>query len=72
MGGCQGWVRGPSGVVIGEGGDHGGLSWVGEGTKGGFNVNGRRPLMLAKPRLSKRSCLPPQGLEEEPRSGSNF
>ena len=38
-GGCQGRVRGPWGVVWvvvrGEGGDHGGLSGVGEGTMEG-------------------------------------
>ena len=45
----------------------GGLSWVGEGTKGGFNVSGRRPLMGTEgTQLAKLACLP-QRLEEEPR-----
>ena len=38
----------------------------------GVIPGGRRPLMGADgPQLAKRACIP-QGLEEEPRSGSNF
>ena len=81
MGGCQGWVRGPRGVVRVGQGDQGGSSGVGEGIMGGCQEHergpwrvdgswvvipgGRRPPIGAEGPQLAKRACRPQGRENE-------
>ena len=48
------------------------LNRIRRGVEGGVDQCGRRPHMGAEGPPARKVSVPPQGLEGEPRSGSNF
>ena len=58
MGGCQGWVRGPRGVVMGR-------ILGGEDIQGEIPGGRRPPIGAEGPQLAKRACPPRRGRENE-------
>ena len=58
MGGCQRWVRGPWGVVMGR-------ILGGEDIQGEIPGGRRPPIGAEGPQLAKRACPPRRGRENE-------